>query len=100
MEHNIECKKCGCKVFYKSLGANFIIFCLDCKEMMYLECEYGYGSVTPCSLYYKNKVVGTIDTNEKGRYILNSSYIPKGMCLKNSYLNALYEAADVVQKLI
>ena len=35
MEQNIECKKCGCSISYRPLGANFIIFCPDCKKMMF-----------------------------------------------------------------
>ena len=100
MERNIECKKCGCNIPYKPLGANFIIFCPDCKKMMFLECEYGYGPVTPCNLYYRDKVVGNICRDAKNNYILNSSLFLVKVYLKSRYLDALYEAIDIVQKLI
>lgn len=100
MGQNIECKKCVCSISYKPLWANFIIFCPDCKEMMFWECEYGYGPVTPCNLYYRDKVVGDICTDEKNNYILNSSLLHVKVYLKSRYLDALYEAIDIVQKLI
>lgn len=65
-----------------------------------MECEYGYGPVTPCNLYYRDKVVGSICTDAENNYILNSSLFPEKVYLKSRYLNALYEAVDIVQKLI
>lgn len=100
MEQEMTCKNCGCSIPYKALDVNFIVFCPACKEMMFLECEYGYGPVTPCSLYYRDKVVANVDTDEKHTYILKSSLLSETLYLKSRYLDALHEAFDIVKKLL
>ncbi len=35
-----------------------------------MECEYGYGPVTPCSIFIGEKSVGTVIENDKYEYLL------------------------------
>ena len=65
----IECKYCDCKVSYAP-RANFIVFCPECKREIYLECEYGYGPVTPCSVLLGEASIGTVTVNNKNEYLL------------------------------
>lgn len=100
METKIDCKYCGYSTQYKPLGANFIIFCPDCKKVMFLECEYGYGPAVPCDYYYRNQIIGKVFKDNKNNYVLNSSLLSVNQDLKSSYLDALYEAANIIENLI
>lgn len=100
MERNITCKICGHSIPYKPLAANFIIFCSQCKAEMFLECEYGYGPVTPCQMYYRDRIVAEVNRDACNKYILTSPLLFKTVQLENTYLDALQEAQAIIQKLL
>ena len=55
MPRTLTCKRCGRQQPYRPMGANFILLCRACRAVLHLECEYGYGPVTPCHIYYRSK---------------------------------------------
>lgn len=100
MEKNIECKNCGNTISYKPITSNTIIFCSNCKKVMFVEYDYGFSLVTPCYLYYKNEVIGKVFINENEEYVLSSLFLTKNKQLGNRYLEALEEATSILGKLI
>ena len=50
MLREIKCKYCDAK-FSVQDSANFSVICSHCKRLSHLECEYGFGPVTPCRIY-------------------------------------------------
>jgi hypothetical protein len=97
--HTIECKYCDCKVSYIS-SANFIVFCPECKREIVLECEYGYGPVTPCSILLGENSIGTVTENDKNEYLLKIESDNRQIKLKKSYLEALHEASEIVKEIL
>ncbi|WOO35043.1 hypothetical protein R2R35_14680 [Anaerocolumna sp. AGMB13020] len=93
----IECKYCDTKISYKT-SANFIIFCPNCKRNIYLECEYGYGPVTPCNILLGNEKIGTVNVDENNKYFLEYRF--EKIKLNKGYLDALWEAIEIVKKKI
>lgn len=67
--------------------------CLTCA---YVECEYGYGPVTPCYIYLGEKAIGIV-TEKEYEYFLQTQYSDKLIKLENTYLEALQEAAAIVE---
>ncbi|WP_198528774.1 hypothetical protein [Kineothrix alysoides] len=97
--HTIECKYCDCKVSYMPC-ANFIVFCPECKREIFLECEYGYGPVTPCSIFLGEDSIGTVTANNKNEYLLKIESDNQQIKLKESYLEALHEASKIMRKIL
>lgn len=95
----IECKYCDYKVSYMP-RANFIVFCPECKREIYLECEYGYGPVTPCSILLGEDSMGTVTVNSKNEYSLEIESDGKQIKLRESYLEALHEASNIVKSIL
>lgn len=93
----IECKYCDTKITYQQ-SANFIVFCPKCKRNVFLECEYGYGPVTPCDILLGDEKIGSVNVNEKHEYYLD--YESEKIMLGKTYLEALHEASDVVKEKI
>jgi hypothetical protein len=63
-----------------------------------LECEYGYGPVTPCIILLGDEIIGTINVGDRNIYYLG--YQSQKIMLKKTYLEALYEAVDLIENLI
>lgn len=95
----IECKYCDCKVSYMP-RANFILFCPECKREMYLECEYGYGPVTPCTIFLGEDSMGTVTVNSRNEYLLEIGSDRKQIKLRESYLEALHEASNIIKSIL
>lgn len=95
----IECKYCDCKVSYTS-RANFIVFCPECKREICLECEYGYGPVTPCSILLGEDSIGTVTVDNKNEYLLEIKSDGKQIKLRESYLEALHEASNIMKDIL
>lgn len=93
----IECKYCDTKITYQP-SANFIVFCPQCKCNVFIECEYGYGPVTPCDILLGDEKIGTVNVNEKHKYYLD--YKSEKIMLRKTYLEALQEASEVVKEKI
>lgn len=98
MLREFECQYCGAKTSVER-SANFSVLCPHCKRTIGGECEYGYGPVTPCRMYYGKEIVGMLDHtdcpyNDQYYVEIKGKKIP----LKNAYLKAIYEAEDVVRK--
>lgn len=91
----IECKYCDTKITYQP-SANFIVFCPKCKRNVFLECEYGYGPVTPCDILLGYEKIGTVNVNEKHKYYLD--YKSEKIMLDKTYLEALHEASEIVKE--
>lgn len=91
----IECKYCDTKITYQP-SANFIVFCPKCKRNVFLECEYGYGPVTPCDILLGDEKIGTVNVNEKHKYYLD--YKSEKIMLDKTYLEALHEASEIVKE--
>lgn len=100
MERLLECKNCNYKTPYKALGTNFVVFCPKCKNTIILECEYGYGPVTPCSFHYKENIIANISQNNKNEYILSSTLLHHDIRLESQYLDALKEGTNIIRNLI
>lgn len=96
-----RCDKCGFEYEYEGF-ANLIVFCPCCNEYDYLSCEYGFGPVVPCRIYHGNKVVGLVSYNGDSQrsYRIDSDVFNLHNVLEHSYLEALYEARDMLSELI
>lgn len=96
-----KCTKCLFEYEYETF-ANIIVFCPNCGNYDFMECEYGYGPVVPCRIYRGNKVMGMVTSDEdpERRYQIHSDVFDIHMPLQSSYLDALYEAKEIFSKLI
>ena len=106
----IKCRYCNSLIEYRET-ANYMLFCPECKKPISLVCEYGFGPVTPCSVFLGNDAVAEI-IKESDNYILkiydyhnfklpflqklNTKIIP----LKSCYLDALMESKDVIYEFL
>ncbi|MBR5799121.1 MAG: hypothetical protein IKY23_03575 [Lachnospiraceae bacterium] len=96
-----KCEKCGFEYEYEAFG-NLIAFCPNCNEYDYLSCEYGFGPVVPCRIYHGSNVVGMVTYNDDSErsYRLDSDVFDLHKVLEKRYLEALYEAKDIIYELI
>lgn len=94
MLKDLECIYCGEKLSVE-ISANFKVICPHCKRSIYLECEYGYGPVTPCQIYWGRKIVGIVES-EKASYYLNMD--SKNIPLSRLYLETISEADEIVKE--
>lgn len=94
MLKDLECIYCDTK-FSVEIHANYSVICPCCKRSIYLECEYGFGPVTPCHIYLGEEIVGIVESIAT-RYYLNMNN--KKIKLKKTYLKALSEAEEVLKK--
>lgn len=95
------CKKCGIEYEYE-LFANLILYCPNCDSYDHLECEYGYGPVVPCKIYHGGKEIAmiTYDANGRNKYRVDSDKYNVHKVLEHTYLEALYEARDIITHLL
>ena len=90
---DLECIYCDAK-FSVMIHANFTVSCPCCKRHVYMECEYGYGPVTPCQIYLGEEIVGVIESEENNYYLkMNGQKIQ----LNQTYMNAISEAEELVK---
>lgn len=94
MLKNLECIYCNTK-FSVKIHANFSVICPCCKRSIYLECEYGFGSVTPCQIYLGEEIIGIVESNA-AHYYLNTK--TKRINLNKTYLKAIPEAEEVLKE--
>lgn len=95
----IKCKRCGNMTECHSPTANFIVLCSVCKSDLFMQCEYGYGPVTPCQIYCGDKLIGEVYSDDGG-YFLRTILTDEVILLKNTYLAALEEAENIMEKLL
>ena len=95
---SVKCKECDHEIKYTP-RVNFIVFCPNCLKYSFLECEYGYGPVVPCSIFIGEKEIGTV--SQKGySYTLQTQYSDELIKLENQYLEALEEAIEIIKSKI
>ena len=97
MNFKRKCKSCNSEYQYEGY-ANLITFCPNCHKHDFLECEYGYGPVVPCRIYLGSEVIGMVTYFNDGRgpYQLKSKKYHLHVILRQSYLEALLEAKDII----
>ena len=64
MNVNEICKFCNKKFEYEN-SANMIIICPECKKVVKIICDYGFGSILPCNILVGSKIVGKIEDGDK-----------------------------------
>lgn len=91
-----NCISCNGEYEYEGF-ANLIVFCPHCHKYNYLECEYGYGPVVPCLIYLGSEEIGIVTYHNRAetQYQYDSKKFDFHKVLKQSYLEALYEARDI-----
>lgn len=94
MLKDLECRYCDTK-FSVEISANFSVICPCCKRDIFLECEYGYGPVTPCRIYLGSETAGIVDCEGNNYYLTINS---KKIVLNETYLYAISEAQQIVKK--
>ena len=94
----IKCSYCNSE-WEQEICANSISFCPNCYKYDHIECEYGYGPVTPCTVYLGSEKVGVITCGKNNIYRYNSDKYDIHINLKNSYLDALHEVRNLMEKL-
>ncbi|MBD5497100.1 MAG: hypothetical protein HDR11_04950 [Lachnospiraceae bacterium] len=94
MTKDLECIYCD-TAFSIEACANFTVICPCCKRSIYLECEYGYGPVTPCRIYLGSEIAGVVESQEADYHLhINRRKIR----LAKTYLDAITEAEEIVKK--
>ena len=100
MPRTLTCKRCGRQQPYRPMGANFILLCPACRAVLHLECECGYGPVTPCYIYYREQTVGTVTADASRVYWLGSPLLAAPKQLDDKGLAALEQAAELAGALV
>ncbi|MBO4998582.1 MAG: hypothetical protein J6D02_11335 [Lachnospira sp.] len=96
--HSTVCRFCG-EQFEHQRAANFIVFCPNCKKRTYLECEYGFGPIVPCSIFVGVMKVGEITyADTRLQYRLDSDVFQIHRVLHHGYKNleAYEEAIGII----
>lgn len=92
MKQTVKCQFCGTVSEYET-AANVIIYCPKCRKLISSECEYGFGPVTPCTVYLGENEIAKIIL--KDRYVLVSDYFGIEKELKSGYENLeVYSEAE------
>ena len=93
---HITCPKCYFE-YDSVIGNNSLYICPKCNGYAGSECDYGFGSITPCRIYVGDKSVGRIVRSGKG-YKLMSMRFRLNRRLKTGYkdLEVYKEAAAMV----
>lgn len=93
MKQEVRCRYCGEAFAYETV-ANMILYCQKCQRHLLTECEYGFGPVTPCTVYLGEKEIARIVL--KDRYVLVSEYFDFERELTGGYENlAAYSEAQL-----
>lgn len=98
---NRICKHCG-KNFTHEVAANMIVFCPHCNGLAGIECEYGFGPITPCSIYRGEDIIGRIVGRTQGEFRLMSYCFGIDIELKGGYdnLEIYKEAISIIESLL
>ena len=96
-----QCRHCGKKYEYDRF-VNLLLFCPHCRQYDYLECEYGYGPVVPCRICLGKDKIGLVTYYgaDQRLYQLTSAKYGLDEILGDTYLDALYEARDILSTYI
>lgn len=94
MLKHLECIYCDTK-FSVEISANYSVRCPCCKRSVYLECEYGFGPVTPCRIYLGEEIVGIVESKATSYYL---NMRGKNINLNNTYLDAILEAEKIIEE--
>lgn len=94
MLKDLECVYCNTK-FSVQIRANFTVICPCCNRNIYLECEYGFGPVTPCQIYWGENIVGIVESERQHYYL---KMCGKKIYLRNTYLDAIPEAEEIAKR--
>lgn len=97
-KQEIECKYCDRKISYIP-SANFMVFCPWCKSEILLECEYGYGPVTPCQILLGEEKIATVKESNRN-YFLEMESGGEKIELKEKYMGALSEASRIINNML
>lgn len=89
-----NCRLCGAGYEYEAYG-NIISFCKKCRKLDFVECEAGFGAVTPCVVYLGGEEIGKVIC-ENRKYYLISERFGLDMKLEKEYTEALSEAAKII----
>lgn len=92
---NDTCKFCNNTVEH-DVSANMILICPECKKVIKITCDYGFGPILPCDIYVGSEIVATI----KDGYILVSKVFNFEIQLKEESKDlAVYnEAVRAIQQ--
>ena len=95
---HIACQNCHCE-FDSVIGNNSLYICPRCNEYAGCECNYGFGSITPCKIMVGDKAVGKIIKSGKG-YKIVSLRLRLNRKLEKGYkdLEVYKEAAGIVKE--
>ena len=93
-----KCSECG-KEYFVPQKANFIFFCPECGKYNGAECEYGYVSITSCSIFLGDEEIGAITGGGREDYHLSSAKLGIDMNLTKGYKNleVYHEAVDIIK---
>lgn len=100
MPRILRYKYCGWQQPYQPRGANFILLCPDCRAVLHLECEYGYGPVPPCPIDWREREVGRVTAEPNRVCWLEAPALPVPRPLAGKSLAALQEGAEIVRALL
>ena len=93
----IQCEKCK-HIYQVPESMNYIYFCPECHALNGCECEYGYGSITPCIIYLGNQEIAKIADNY--RLVSKSLRIDKELQKGDSNLEVYDEAVSIIKNKI
>ncbi|SCZ77382.1 hypothetical protein SAMN02910350_00707 [Pseudobutyrivibrio xylanivorans] len=95
----LHCKKCGCE-FSGAIAGNAIYLCPKCKEYVSCICDYGFGPITPCSIFLGEKEIARIEERERTKYQLKSAALGLDVALTKGYKNleVYKEASKIVSQ--
>lgn len=99
MLHQKTCKHCG-QAFDYDISGNDIYFCPYCKKATDCVCDYGFGPITPCTVWLGPEPVAEITGWHQ--YILSSQRFGFTKLLKGGYADlAVYtEATEIIARCI
>lgn len=97
MKQKVKCRYCGEAIVYETV-ANMILYCPTCQRHLITECEYGFGSITPCTIYLGEKEIARIVL--KDRYVLVSDYFEQELTGGYEKLAAYSEAQLYIEPII
>lgn len=92
MKQEIQCKYCDTK-FERETYGNFSVRCPHCYRLLEHLSDYGFGPVTPFYISLGSEVVGIVESDHDGYYLI---FQGKKIKLKETYFNAVKEAEKYV----
>ncbi|MBO6129409.1 MAG: hypothetical protein J6P79_11005 [Pseudobutyrivibrio sp.] len=95
----LECKTCG-NTFSSPAAGNAIYLCPKCKAYVSCICDYGFGPITPCSIFLGEEEIATIIEPERLKYKLHSDELGIDIMLTKGYKNleVYKEASSIIDE--